>query len=671
MGSESSKPKKNEANKDGMFLKYYLLLDLFCCNGNIIILIPYLVELKVHHNPNRNDQNNLRSSTQVNYQQQNVSSPPASLPKYNYPHPPSIPNQRCASQPPPQNQPPPPQHQPPPAYYDLNTSTYPHTNYNQHSNNTNTNQNPNPYFWMNNQFTYGQNEAQRTNNFEQRPPTKSIQSSGSNSMAQGNRKFSNQISTPNAKCEIPPKSQLVWKAIDPKEPKVSEEKKNVYVWNKPIGKSKAIPLKERVIVFEAKLPSANAAIKSNKNENFVNLNKDLNKNKPLVDVRKSMVNNQYLSDVRFKINGKIYYGHKMFLITSSSMFHHVFVDLKINEMIIEEVDEENFLKILNYCYTGQLKITEDDVLQVLFASIKLDVRQATNICHGFISSKINPVSVFKIFEKAIELNNDMFKKRCLDFIQKNEEKCLNSSGFYEIALATLQTILEFCNFPREKCSELIQKWMNGDGAVSDVPAAKVLPDNKNPSDSDANPPNSGTKKKVITSNQRQKPKIKQQPQPQTKPPPPQFSLIPNLMDFDFPQPSIFGNPFENKTFSSSASNLLEGKLHELDLDDDVVCKDDDNPGKTTVHIKGSITSKKTEFARIDFVCKRSCLLHEFWFNTNLFAIDGKEIRVTISTFENDKRTDIHNRIIKNDKPGKLLLSSSPIFMMYKKINFYF
>lgn len=53
---------------------------------------------------------------------------------------------------------------------------------------------------------------------------------------------------------------------------------------------------------------------------------------------------------------------------------------------------------------------------------------------------------------------------------------------------------------------------------------------------------------------------------------------------------------------------------------------------------------------MDLCCKKSVLVHEIGFTADLSRC-GKDIKVSISLFEGNRRSDIHNRTIVNDRPG--------------------
>lgn len=461
---------------------------------------------------------------------------------------------------------------------------------------------------------------------------------------------------------------------------------NPYVWKNPQPSPTGVP-NRRIIDLNLELPRINQEIKENQLPNFQHFNKELSKNKSLTVVRKSMVDNKYLSDVKFIVGGSVVYGHKMFLITASFLFFEHFHVKGETEMMVAGIDHDTFIKVITYCYTNEMKVTEDDVLQMVLAADKLQVRQITNICHGFISKMMSPDSIFIIFEKALELDNELFQKKCIEFINKNEAECFSSKGFLGISLPSLLKILEACNYPREKSGEIIDKWNIGSHDMSPVqspstnvnqPDAKIKISGGNIKAPGGKAKSSGTpganakptgavKKQPNQKKQKQAQNQQQQAQNQQM-----RNQIPSLMSlpflpptgppmmspFPYPPPHIGPQsfPYMFEAIRPFANNTVQPLICLDDDDDDresIISKDDDNISKVKIGVLGKRYQCATEFSRLDFMCKRSLLIHEVWFSEDM-AKKCKEVKFTISVFENDKRNDIHNRVITNNKPGKLL-----------------
>lgn len=474
---------------------------------------------------------------------------------------------------------------------------------------------------------------------------------------------------------------------------------NPHVW---VNKNSQQPTSasKKVIDLDQELPAILQRMRENKLPNFQQLNKQMHKNKPLSNVRSSLVNNKYLSDVQFVIGGSLFYGHKMILITASFLFYDHFHVKGEKQLMVDSIDLETFQKVISYCYTDQINVTEENVQELLLAATKLQVRQVTNVCHGFISNLMNHETVFIIFAKALEIDNEIFTKKCLDYINKNEEKCFSSKGFSAIPLPSLMLVLGACNYSPEKIEQITMKYtaasMQGTFEQPEQPKpvaakTKVAQQPPKPTHQPAKPvqqqPNQAPPKKAPQTpkgaQQQQKQKGAKKTAPAQKPP----GTIPNLMTMQlsgsmpYPGPSYNGPPVmipfpypppqpnyqppgnrSARTFHSSYQNIA-GPLISFDDDDDrssIISRDDDLQAKVKANVIGPRHQYHTEFSRLDFVCKRSMLLHEIWFSEDL-AKSCKTVELTISVFENNQRNDVHKRTIKLNKGRAMTSSCYPFF----------
>lgn len=467
---------------------------------------------------------------------------------------------------------------------------------------------------------------------------------------------------------------------------------NPYVWTS-MPPTTGLTKISRTIDLDLEIPKINQRIKNNQLPNFQHLHKQLNKNKPLIETRMILINNKYLSDVKFIVGDSIFYAHKMIVITASFLFYEHFHVKGEKEMKIESINFETFEKVLSYCYTDQIKVTEDDVLELLLASNQLQVRQIVNVCHGLISNSMNHESIFIIFDKALELNNAVFQKKCLDFMKKNEQKCFTSKGFFAISLPSLMKILEACKYPREKVSDIIEKWTNGDIESSSQEPAEEPPKVTAPTavntQSKSSAKKSPQKKKKQQEKAKNIPGLMSLPVPSSHSGPPlisPFPYPPPLMQQQFPpqmpmqflaqhmqqfqQPNLMPHmqfPHPNmhqisspvirpiRPFAGSFSNLSKkNQLISVDDDDDresIISKDDELDAKIKIGVIGARHPWDTEISRLDLVCKRSMLLHEIRFSENL-AQKCKEVRITVTVFEAGQKSDLNVRTIKVNKPGK-------------------
>lgn len=326
------------------------------------------------------------------------------------------------------------------------------------------------------------------------------------------------------------------------------------------------------------LPMMKASIKEVKDPKFLQFHKQLNKTKPLSDIRLSLINNQHLSDVQLIVGDKkeVIYGHKMFLITASSLFLTHFESNHEVELIVENVETPILLELLKYCYTSQVNITEQIVLELLKAANYLKVRQLSNVCHSFISNLFNEDSIFVIFEKALEQKNELFEKKCVAFMLNNEEKCFTSKGFYKIGFSSLLDIVGRCKFSNEKNEEIIKKWNYGAENMVFAPT-----ENKSEESSKPVKPHPAQSANVKVKKAKAKASTSASANVMTGP------LIPSLLDLNLntPQTSDF--------------------VYRDDDNESIVSKDDDKEMRTRIFVNGFKNRGVSEFR---YVYLSSCII---------------------------------------------------------------
>lgn len=90
------------------------------------------------------------------------------------------------------------------------------------------------------------------------------------------------------------------------------------------------------------------------------------------------------------INNKKFFLHKDFLSDKSIVFANL-LNESVN-IIINDVNEKDFLVILNYIYNKNIKlITEENIFRILFLSNKYDIKDLQDFCLEYIkkSGSIN------------------------------------------------------------------------------------------------------------------------------------------------------------------------------------------------------------------------------------------------------------------------------------------
>lgn len=169
----------------------------------------------------------------------------------------------------------------------------------------------------------------------------------------------------------------------------------------------------------------------------------------------------YLSDVTFVLGDGELKAHKFFLMTASPVFHEIFTaqldtpfDLKI-----EGIAKETMLEICRYAYTEQIKLTVHNMLPLLYASSKLQMKFLTEKIINFICKDgMNDKTVFAILKANEKESNMVINMKCYSFIEKNYQKCFNSSDFLVMSSDLIRSMLQTCKFNQTAAKKAIALW---------------------------------------------------------------------------------------------------------------------------------------------------------------------------------------------------------------------
>lgn len=360
-------------------------------------------------------------------------------------------------------------------------------------------------------------------------------------------------------------------------------------------------------------------------------NRELQKNQKLSAMRKSLINNKYLSDVKIYAGPAktLFYGHKMFLITSSSFFKESIMDGNNTEIFLSEISPDILLELLKYCYTGDININMNNVNDMQSAARKLKFLHVNDRCNGFVSKTMNPVSVFQLFESASGKNDKKVIDDCITFIKKNEEKCFDSEGFYKTSLDDLVKILQMCNFQdASKIGNITEKWTHKSAKSLSLDLENVPV----------------VAKEEATSS--------------------------NLIDLDSHFESLMKASC-SKDFSSELENLMRSEPKKPSLADSIAEKlitceksvkfafddddekssmcggDKDDNVRSTIELIGKLLSLSTQLSVTNFVCKKSLLLHLIYFTCDL-AERSTEFSLSVNVTDGNRNREIFTRKLKHD-----------------------
>ncbi|XP_008547704.2 ankyrin repeat and BTB/POZ domain-containing protein 3 [Microplitis demolitor] len=138
------------------------------------------------------------------------------------------------------------------------------------------------------------------------------------------------------------------------------------------------------------------------------------------------VNNPELSDVQFRVEGRVFYGHKIVLITSSPRFRNM-LSSKLCEgnppiVQINDIRYHIFQMVMEFLYHGgcaSLEVNQSDVLELMAAANFFQLDGLLRYCEAQCSSIIDLDNIVSMYIHAKVYNANQLLEYCQGFILQN------------------------------------------------------------------------------------------------------------------------------------------------------------------------------------------------------------------------------------------------------------
>jgi len=167
------------------------------------------------------------------------------------------------------------------------------------------------------------------------------------------------------------------------------------------------------------------------------------------DQFKPLFNSPHLSDVTFLAQDastqewKKIYAHKLILKTRAKFFRTMFRsgmrEAKQEEVRIQSVPHDILLCLLEYLYTGVLKIAYEKALLILAAANQFQMDDVKQIVAQYFAEIIDAEIACLLYEESFFHNAAELRELCLSYIEENPERVLNSTAFQNM---TIEMVLE-------------------------------------------------------------------------------------------------------------------------------------------------------------------------------------------------------------------------------------
>ncbi|XP_046672135.1 ankyrin repeat and BTB/POZ domain-containing protein 2-like [Homalodisca vitripennis] len=138
------------------------------------------------------------------------------------------------------------------------------------------------------------------------------------------------------------------------------------------------------------------------------------------------VNNAELSDVQFRVEGRVFYGHKIVLVTSSPRFRGM-LSSKLCEgnppiVQINDIRYHIFQLVMQYLYNGgcdTLEVDHNDVLELMAAANFFQLDGLLRFCEAQCSDMVDLDNIVSMYIHAKVYNASQLMEYCQGFLLQN------------------------------------------------------------------------------------------------------------------------------------------------------------------------------------------------------------------------------------------------------------
>ncbi|KAJ5074416.1 pep-cterm sorting domain-containing protein [Anaeramoeba ignava] len=156
--------------------------------------------------------------------------------------------------------------------------------------------------------------------------------------------------------------------------------------------------------------------------------------------------------------------HKSILSSRSQYFKSLFnskmKEYQENKLILKDVSSSILFSILNYFYSGKIKINLENAVEILIFSSKYLIDELIKICSKFIKNNFQIETVVDILKLSESMNLNQLMNFSYQFISENFEEFIKTPFFLELEENHLNSILsnDFIPLNEFEIFQSITKW---------------------------------------------------------------------------------------------------------------------------------------------------------------------------------------------------------------------
>lgn len=191
--------------------------------------------------------------------------------------------------------------------------------------------------------------------------------------------------------------------------------------------------------------------------------------------------NIQLCDIALKVGPRVIQAHKLVLASTSPYFYAMFNDDMVeklqNEVVLRDVDPIALQLLVDYSYTGEVQITEDNVQVLLPASNLLQITSVREACCKFLMKQLHPSNCLGIRSFADAHACDELHRRSHKYALQNFQDVMNTEEFLMLPFKEVEELVSNVQLniaSEEKVFLAVLTWVKYDPAERSSHISKLL-----------------------------------------------------------------------------------------------------------------------------------------------------------------------------------------------------
>ena len=209
---------------------------------------------------------------------------------------------------------------------------------------------------------------------------------------------------------------------------------------------------------------------------------------------KFIFNNELLSDVKFVVpaslnesesrkSQKSIPAHKLVLAISSPVFYAMFygeMAETAGTVQLPDCDYESLLELFRFLYSDDVKLSGNNVMQVLYLAKKYMVPSLADKCTKYLQNHLEVSNVFSILPQAQKYEKKDLQNSCWRLIESHTEQALMSDEFLTLGRSIVESVVkrEVLKVKEVDLFKAVDRWatkeLERQGQLSDSKAKRKI-----------------------------------------------------------------------------------------------------------------------------------------------------------------------------------------------------